>query len=881
MAACRCRKYSKCEKGRYLRSLRRSPLFVRSRVLQIRALGCLPGVRIWLALLLAIFALNALVLVGGRSRIPSAPTLSTGGLASMLPYGYVGRTPADTIENDMGGAFNASYNYDRYLGRSLRQGSIPLWDPNLGFGMPHLGNGLSAVLYPLNWLHVLVPPKFTDGILFLNWILGAVFLALFLRLVGVDNVAACFGGLIVLCSGWFSSWLGLREITGVAAWFPFLLYGIERSIVEPRWHWGPVALALGVFCTITAGHPEAFIPSLLTSIAFGLCRIWQEKKKISDLARLALGPSAGILLAAPMWLTFIETVGYANQPHDLYPTPAGFLAVNSVGFSGYIFPLLFGSIHKFSFVDLVGREYTSPGWNPPALGFFVIAGLFGTKRKGIFFAVLFALVAAKIWNVPGIQMIAKLPALNEVIWPRYGAYLLVFSLAVLASFGFAHLRQSSATWKLSLSVWFTFVIIVASVSAYQVTISGSPDAYLALATLGLGLLWALLPPVALYFFVRTFGSGWKFVVVAALSLMLPAVAYNTGGFDWAETIVLSSIYLLTFAAIVVLMAILPLSSSLGTYLLIALTIVIPVIAFANRTGGGPPKRYDVLKPPPYIEKLTILQRTGLYRTFSFDGAPMPNVQTALGLPGLGWIVPLVPETFHRFYKRFFDISLQTPNWYAANIVSPRPPIASIDELHRNIRFFSMVGVRYITSQYTPVLQGSATRIAEIAPADSTTTRIFENPDAIPRLFLAPEVVAVDGIDGAWDRLETFRNPSRTVAVEGGASSNAECDVTPMEIKRFEVWPNSVRASIDVQCTGMLVLTDLLVPGWHATLNGEAQPIHRVDGVFRGLQIQRTGSYEVVFWYRPKTWNISLGMMFVALIAVAWASFRRRRAQAIL
>lgn len=73
----------------------------------------------------------------------------------------------------------------------------------------------------------------------------------------------------------------------------------------------------------------------------------------------------------------------------------------------------------------------------------------------------------------------------------------------------------------------------------------------------------------------------------------------------------------------------------------------------------------------------------------------------------------------------------------------------------------------------------------------------------------------------------------------------------MEIKRFEVWPNSVRGSIDVQCTGMLVLTDLLVPGWHATLNVEAQPIHRVDGVFRGLQIQRTGSYEVVFLVSSK------------------------------
>ncbi len=167
--------------------------------------------RIMFVLLIIMISLNALVVIGGRTRIPVAPTLSTSGIsAPKVPFGYQHRPTADSFENDMGGAFNASYNYDRFLGRSLRQGIIPLWDPYLGFGMPHLGNGLSAVLYPLNWLHAVVPARLSDIILFLNWWLAAAFLTLFLLRIGLDSISAAAGGLVVLSAGWFAGWLALR-----------------------------------------------------------------------------------------------------------------------------------------------------------------------------------------------------------------------------------------------------------------------------------------------------------------------------------------------------------------------------------------------------------------------------------------------------------------------------------------------------------------------------------------------------------------------------------------------------------------------------------------------------------------------------------------------
>jgi uncharacterized membrane protein YfhO len=69
---------------------------------------------------------------------------------------------------------------------------------------------------------------------------------------------------------------------------------------------------------------------------------------------------------------------------------------------------------------------------------------------------------------------------------------------------------------------------------------------------------------------------------------------------------------------------------------------------------------------------------------------------------------------------------------------------------------------------------------------------------------------------------------------------------------------------------------LLVPGWHATVNGEERPIIRVNGVFRGLQITAAGNYDVMFWYRPRWWNVSLGFVVLAILVLGWRSLRLRR-----
>ena len=50
-----------------------------------------------------------------------------------------------------GDLFLYFYPYWHAAAERLRDGSIPLWNPNLFMGAPFLANSQAGVLYPLNW----------------------------------------------------------------------------------------------------------------------------------------------------------------------------------------------------------------------------------------------------------------------------------------------------------------------------------------------------------------------------------------------------------------------------------------------------------------------------------------------------------------------------------------------------------------------------------------------------------------------------------------------------------------------------------------------------------------------------------------------------------
>jgi hypothetical protein len=85
-------------------------------------------------------------------------------------------------------------------------------------------------------------------------------------------------------------------------------------------------------------------------------------------------------------------------------------------------------------------------------------------------------------------------------------------------------------------------------------------------------------------------------------------------------------------------------------------------------------------------------------------------------------------------------------------------------------------------------------------------------------------------------------------------------------------PDHVEIAIDADRSGMLVLTDVMAPGWTAQRDGTPVPVLTVDGTFRGVLVE-PGTRRVTFDYRPMFtylgFGIAIVVLIVAILSAVW------------
>lgn len=210
--------------------------------------------------------------------------------------------------------------------RLVRHGEMTLWNPHQGCGTPLHANTLSAQLYPLMWLHSLLPRHLALlAIGFLKGFLSGLFLFLFLRRRGLSPAAAALAGLAFPLSGFLTVWLG-HQHTAVASLLPMLLWIVDRAVC------GGAAFDLGLLglisgCTLLAGHMETALHVLLLAIAYATARcLFADRRwpqRVGRLVQIAGGFLLGALLAMVQILPFAEySVLYSSvlqiRHHPLY-----------------------------------------------------------------------------------------------------------------------------------------------------------------------------------------------------------------------------------------------------------------------------------------------------------------------------------------------------------------------------------------------------------------------------------------------------------------------------------------------------------------------------------------------------------------------------------
>lgn len=368
---------------------------------------------------------------------------------------------------------------------------VPWWNPYSGIGLPLAAEGQTTALFLPFGLLLALP----HGLLALRMLLMAlagIFSFALLRRLTLDVPAAVTGAALFELSGSFA-WLAHGPAMPVA-FLPLMLLGAEAA--QTRF---PRALAAGVAWSFLAGFPEtAALDTLLAALWCGV-RTAQSPAPGRYAARAAGAAGAGLLVAAPAILPFLQAL-----PDEFLGVHAGALSSSFTpgNWALLLFPYLYGNIMQSALRHgtLLITWASAGGYADLAL---VALALRGLVRRGPEAGLRWALAAwcllllTRAGGVPpGSTLFAALPLLRQAMVQVYGMPSLCMALCVLA--GFAVQAGFAAGARLVL-----------------------PRAALALGAAAVLALWAAAPGW------RESGAAWP-VTLAAILLPVAVLALVAG-----------------------------------------------------------------------------------------------------------------------------------------------------------------------------------------------------------------------------------------------------------------------------------------------------------------------------------------------------------------
>jgi hypothetical protein len=198
------------------------------------------------------------------------------------------------------------------------------------------------------------------------------------------------------------------------------------------------------------------------------------------------------------------------------------------------------------------------------------------------------------------------------------------------------------------------------------------------------------------------------------------------------------------------------------------------------------------------------------------------------------------------------------------------PLAPLSVLFSPAR--DLLGLRWIVLPARAEAPAPGLRLAY----DGADARIFENPGALPRAFVARRARCVD------DRAALALVRARTVDLgaevlladcPGPPASGPEAQTVAARIDVDE--PERIVVTASTDAAAWLVLTDTWFPGWQARVDGAHVPIARANHAFRAVALP-PGNHRVEFTFRPRGLVPGAGITLAAGGVLLALLFRRPR-----
>ncbi len=162
------------------------------------------------------------------------------------------------------------------------------------------------------------------------------------------------------------------------------------------------------------------------------------------------------------------------------------------------------------------------------------------------------------------------------------------------------------------------------------------------------------------------------------------------------------------------------------------------------------------------------------------------------------------------------------------------------------------------------------------------SRVLLNQDAVPRAWIVHQAIRMERDGDLTPLANGSVDPRQVALLETDLPSLAQpTDPTADVATIVSSEPDVIRLRTGTGAPGLLMLSEITSPGWHATVDGRAVDVEIADHALRAVPIP-AGEHTVELRYQPRSLRIGLIISLAALLLLAaavvwrwWPAGRRR------
>jgi hypothetical protein len=180
------------------------------------------------------------------------------------------------------------------------------------------------------------------------------------------------------------------------------------------------------------------------------------------------------------------------------------------------------------------------------------------------------------------------------------------------------------------------------------------------------------------------------------------------------------------------------------------------------------------------------------------------------------------------------------------------------------RGWQLLNVHYVLSDRDLASPGLSLVFPSDPPAEGQV-RVYAMGDPFPRAWVVHRVEVIADQGAALSRLGADDFDLRAAAVVAeplpgslsGSTGTATANVVAFS-------PGRIQVEVDTPDPGLLVLSEVAYPGWHASVDDQPTPVIPTDVLLRGVPVS-AGHHIVRLWYAPLSARIGLLISLLALV----------------